>query len=50
MADEQATDRERVREHYRAALARVAAISQATRDAEVQVVREVAAARRRNAA
>ncbi len=50
MADEQATERERIREHYRAALARVAAISPEARDAEVRVVREVAAARRRRVA
>jgi hypothetical protein len=50
MAEEQATERERVREHYRAALARVAVISQESRDAEVRIVREAAAARRRSAA
>jgi hypothetical protein len=53
MADEvedQAAERERVREHYRAVLARVAAISPERRDAELRVIREVAAARRRNAA
>jgi hypothetical protein len=48
--DEQAAERERLREHYRAALARIAAISQDTRDAELGVVREIAAARRRGAA
>jgi hypothetical protein len=48
--DEHAAERERIREHYRAVLARIAAIGPATRDAEVRVVHEVAAARRRNAA
>jgi hypothetical protein len=42
--------RQRIREHYRAVLARVAAISPERRDAELRVVREVAAARRRSAA
>jgi hypothetical protein len=41
---------ERIREHYRAALARVAVIDPDSREAEVRVVREVAAARRRSAA
>jgi hypothetical protein len=53
MADvdpEDGAERERIREHYRAVLARVAAISPETRDAEVRVVREVAATRRRSAA
>jgi hypothetical protein len=48
--DEHAAERERIREHYRAVLARVAAITPETRDAELRVVREVAAARRRSAA
>ncbi len=48
--DEDAVERMRVREHYRAVLARVATISRETRDAEMRVVREVAAARRRSAA
>jgi hypothetical protein len=48
--DEHAAERERIREHYRAMLGRVAAISPETRDVEVRVVREVAAARRRSAA
>ena len=48
--DEHAIERERIREHYRAMLARVAEISPETRDAEVRVVREVAAVRRRRAA
>jgi hypothetical protein len=48
--DEQATELERIREQYRAALARVAAISPETREAELRLVREVAAARRRSAA
>jgi hypothetical protein len=53
MTDERAdqvAERERVREHYRAVLEHVAAISPETRDAEVRVVREVAATRRRSAA
>ena len=48
--DEQAAERERIRDHYRAALACVAAISPESREAELQVVHKVAAARRRNAA
>ena len=48
--DEHVAERERIREHYRAVLARVAAINPETRDAELRVVREVAAARRRSAA
>lgn len=43
-------ERERIREHYRAELARVAAVPAEVREAELRVVREVAAARRRNAA
>jgi hypothetical protein len=53
MADVDADDgaeRERIREHYRAVLAHVAEISPETRDAEVRVVRAVAAARRRSVA
>jgi hypothetical protein len=45
--DQQAAERERIREHHRAALARVAGIPRETRDAELQIVREVAGARRR---
>ncbi len=48
--DEHAEERERIRGHYRAALERVAAISPEIREAELSVVREVAAARRRSAA
>jgi hypothetical protein len=48
--DEHVEERERIREHYRSALERVAAISPETREAELRVVREVAAARRRSAA
>jgi hypothetical protein len=48
--DENAAERERIREHYRVVLARVAAIKPETRDAELSIVREVAAARRRSAA
>jgi hypothetical protein len=43
-------ERQRIREHYRAELARVAQIPAETRDDELRVVREVAAARRRTAA
>lgn len=43
-------ERERVRAHYRAERARVAAIPAEAREAELRVVREVAAARRRSAA
>jgi hypothetical protein len=42
--DEHAAERERSRDYYSAMFARVAAISPETRDAEVPVVREVAAA------
>jgi hypothetical protein len=48
--DEHAAERERIRERYRAISARVAAISPDTREAELRIVREVAAARRRSAA
>ncbi|HKT01321.1 MAG TPA: hypothetical protein VJT31_17485 [Rugosimonospora sp.] len=48
--DVDAAERERIREHYRAELARVAAIPAEVREAELRVVREVAAARRRSAA
>ncbi len=48
--DVEAAERQRIRAHYRAELARVAAIPAATRDAQLRIVREVAAARRRNAA
>jgi hypothetical protein len=43
-------EREQVRAHYRAELARVAAIPADAREAELHIVREVAAAHRRNAA
>jgi hypothetical protein len=48
--NEQAAEREPIREHLRIALARVAAISPEAREAELRIVREVAVARRRSAA
>jgi hypothetical protein len=48
--DDHVEERARLRDHYRVVLARVAAIDPETREAELHVVREVAAARRRNAA
>lgn len=48
--DDYAEERARIRDHYRVVLARVAAIDPDTREAELRVVREVAAARRRDAA
>ena len=43
-------ERERIREHYRAERARVARIPAEARDADLRIVREVAATRRRTAA
>jgi hypothetical protein len=51
MAEQPDDDQRRqVREHYRAEFDRVAAIPAEAREAELRVVREVAAARRRTAA
>lgn len=44
------TEQQRIRAHFRAALARAAAVPTEVRDAEVRIVRETAAARRRSAA
>lgn len=43
-------ERERIRAHYRAELARVAQVPAEARDAELRLVRQAAAARRRSAA
>lgn len=43
-------ERQRIRVHYRAELARVAAIPTEAREAEHRLVRQAAAARRRTAA
>jgi len=48
--DDTTAQRQQIRERYQAARARAAAIPAETRDAEVRLVREIAAQHRRNAA